>query len=126
VRRTIISTAIGALLIAGCGSGGSHGVVEGSFSLPGRPAADLQRGGLNFSLGQHGKGHGHTTTVGPDGRYTLKLSPGSYSVIGALSGRPGGPPPETCAGTMTVVVTADTTTHADYVCLAQPVNRPAP
>ena len=111
------------LLVAGCGAK-SSGVVDGHFRLPGRPAADLQRGGLNFSRGAHGSAHGDTVRVGPDSRYRVTLLPGSYSVIGALSGHPGGPVPETCAATMHVVVTAHHTTRADYVCHATPVNSP--
>ena len=118
--------AIVALLVAGCGRTGPRGTVDGYFSLPGRPAADLQRGGLNFSAGEHGNGHGHTTRVGADGHYSITLSPGSYSVIGALSGHAGGPEPASCAATMTVVVTANSTTRADYVCSATPVTKPKP
>src|SRR5205823_10904581 len=59
-----------------------------SDRLPGRPAADLQRGGLNFSRGAHGSAHGDSVRVGPDGTYSVTLLPGSYSVIGALSGHP--------------------------------------
>lgn len=113
-------------LAAGCGHTESRGVVDGYFRLPGRPAADLQRGGLNFSAGEHGHGHGHTTRVGADGKYSVTLSPGSYSVIGALSGHAGGPAPESCAATMNVVVRANSTTHADYVCRATPVTSPKP
>ena len=120
------SLAIVALLVAGCGHPESRGVVDGSFRLPGRPAADLQRGGLNFSTGVHGQGRGHTTRVSADGTYTITLSPGSYSVIGALSGHAGGPAPESCAATMKVVVRANSTTHADYVCRATPVTKSEP
>jgi hypothetical protein len=120
VRGRITSALIAALLVAGCGGAGPRGVVEGHFSLPGRPAADLQRGGLNFSANQHGEGHGHTTRVSADGTYSVTLSPGSYSVIGGLSG----PPAETCAATMNVVVTANSTTRADYVCVATPATSP--
>ena len=112
-----------ALLVAGCDSGphGPEGVVSGQFSLPGRPAADLQRGGLNFSPGAHGHGNGRTTKVGPNGAYSISLPPGSYSVIGGLSGHSGGQPPESCAETINVVVTANSTTDADFVCHAAPV-----
>ena len=120
MRARLAALAIAALLLAGC-SPSARGVVEGSFSLPGRPAADLQRGGLNFSAGFHGKGHGTTTRVNPDGTYTVKLRPGTYSVIGALDGHSGGPAPERCAATMDVVVKADSTAHLDYVCRATPV-----
>ena len=115
-----------ALLIAGCGRTGHRGEVDGYFRLPGRPAADLQRGGLNFSTGVHGQGRGHTTRVSADGKYAIMLSPGSYSVIGALSGHSGGPAPETCAATMNVVVKANSATHADFVCRATPVTKPKP
>jgi hypothetical protein len=112
---------IAALLAAGCG-GKSTGVVTGYFRLPGRPAATLQRAGLNFSHGEsHGPAHGETTHVGADGRYSITLVPGTYSVIGGLSGHPEGPVPETCANRMRVVVTAHHTTRADYVCHATPV-----
>ncbi len=115
---------IALLLGAGCGHP-AHGVVDGHFSLPGRPAADLQRGGLNFSTDeQHGLGHGHTTRVSADGTYSVTLAPGSYSVIGGLSGSPGGPVAETCSATINVVVTADSTTRADYVCDATPATSP--
>ena len=120
------SLAIVALLVAGCGHPESRGVVDGYFRLPGRPSADLQRGGLNFSTGVHGQGRGHTTRVSADGTYTITLSPGSYSVIGALSGHAGGPAPESCAATMSVVVRADSRTRADYVCRATPVTKPKP
>lgn len=119
-------TAVVALLVTGCGHTESRGVVDGHFRLPGRPAADLQRGGLNFSTGDHGQGRGHTTRVSADGTYTVTLPPGSYSVIGALSGHAGGPAPETCAATMNVVVRANSTTVADYVCRATPVTSPTP
>ena len=120
VRKGIASALIASLLLAGCGHAGPRGVVDGYFRLPGRPAADLQRGGLNFSTNEHGKGHGHTVLVNADGMYSVTLSPGSYSVIGALSGNRGGPTPETCDATINVVVKANTTTRADYVCLAKP------
>jgi len=114
------------LLSAGCGHP-QHGVVDGQFSLPGRPAADLQRGGLNFSTNdQHGSGHGVTTPVGADGTYSVTLAPGSYSVIGGLSGSPGGPAAETCGATIKVVVKANSTTRADYVCSATPAPLPTP
>ncbi len=134
-------TVIVALLLAGCGHAEPRGTVDGYFRLPARPAADLQRGGLNFLsangnghghrgvlsfLWSHGSGHGHTTRVGADGWYTVTLSPGSYRVIGGLSGHPGGPAPERCAGTMNVVVTANSPTRADYVCHATPVDVPKP
>jgi hypothetical protein len=64
------------LLAAGC-SAKPTGVVTGHFRLPGLPAAGLQRGGLNFSQGAHGPGHGETTPVGPDGKYSVTLVPGS-------------------------------------------------
>ena len=115
-----------ALLVAGCGRTEHRGEVDGYFRLPGRPAADLQRGGLNFSTGVHGQGRGHTTRVSADGTYLITLSPGSYSVIGALSGHAGGPAPESCAATMNVVVKANSATHADYVCRATPVTKPGP
>jgi hypothetical protein len=111
------------LLLGGC-AGRSTGVVEGTFRLPGRPAADLRRAGLNFSRSAHGSAHGDTTRVGADGRYTVTLAPGSYSVVGALSGDPGGPAPETCAARMNVVVTAHKTTRANFVCHATPVSPP--
>jgi hypothetical protein len=113
-------------LLAGCGHPKAHGTVDGTFSLPGMTAADVQRGGLNFSTGAHGKGHGHTVPVAADGSYAVSLPPGSYSVIGALSGHPGGPPPETCAETISVVVTAKTTTRADFVCHATPASGAKP
>jgi len=110
------------VLVAGCDSG-SHeppGVVSGQFSLPGRPAADLQRGGLNFSRGDHGDGNGRTTTVGAHGSYTISLPPGTYSVIGGLS-KQAGAAAESCAETITGVITANGTTKADFVCHASPV-----
>jgi hypothetical protein len=113
-------TAIAVLLLAGCGAH-STGVVDGVFHLPGRPAADLRRAGLNFSHGTHGSAHGETVRVGANGKYRVTLAPGSYSVIGALSGHPGGPEAEKCAATINVVVTAHTTTPADFVCHATPV-----
>ena len=119
-------TLIAALLGAGCGHTGPRGVVDGQFSLPGRPAADLQRGGLNFSADQHGNGHGHTVRVSADGTYSVTLPPGSYSVIGGLSGKPGGSAAETCGATIDVVVTANSTTRADYVCRATPTISPTP
>jgi hypothetical protein len=117
-----------ALLVAGCDSGphGPPGIVSGHFRLPGRPASDLQRGGLNFSPGAHGDGNGRTTKVSADGEYTISLPPGSYSVIGALSGHSGGPAPESCAETINVVVKANSTTNVDYVCDATPVTRSKP
>jgi hypothetical protein len=120
---------IAAVLTAGCGHAQSHGVVEGYFRLPGRPAADLQRGGLNFakvSEGVHGNGAGHTVRVSADGSYNVTLAPGSYSVIGGLSGHPGGPAAEKCAAAINVVVTANSTTRADYVCDAVPATSSAP
>ena len=129
VRRAVAPIVVAALLAAGCGRPQSRGVVDGYFRLPGRPAADLQRGGLNFAKatgGVHGNGNGHTVAVSAEGAYTVTLSAGSYSVIGALSGHPGGPAPETCAETMNVVVTGNSTTRADYVCHAMPVTSPAP
>jgi hypothetical protein len=121
VRRGIAGAAIVGLLLVGCGAR-SIGDVNGSFHLPGLPAADLQRAGLNFSRGTHGSGHGETVRVGADGRFTVKLAAGSYSVLGALSGTPGGPPPETCGAEKRVVVTAHHTTRFDYVCRAKPVD----
>ena len=124
VRGRITLAVLAALLGTGCGHSGPRGVVEGFFSLPGRPAADLQRGGLNFSADQHGSGHGHTTRVGADGAYSVTLPTGSYSVIGGLSGVSGGPSAETCSATINVVVTANSTTRADYVCHATPTTAP--
>jgi hypothetical protein len=117
---------IAALIAAGCSQAKPHGTVNGTFNLPGRSASDLQRGGLNFSIGAHGNGRGHTTAVAADGSYTVTLPPGSYSVIGALAGHPGGPAPESCAETMNIVVRAKATTRADYVCHATPMNSPKP
>ena len=126
VRGRITWALIAVLLSAGCGHP-AHGVVDGHFSLPGRPAPDLQRGGLNFSTNkQHGKGHGDTTRVSADGTYTVTLAPGSYEVIGGLSGSPGGPVAETCGATINVVVKANSTTRADYVCDATPATLPTP
>ena len=129
VRSAITPILIAALLAAGCGHAQSRGVVDGYFRLPGRQAADLRRGGLNFAKvneGVHGNGHGHTVRVSADGRYTVTLSPGSYSVIGALAGHPGGPAPEQCAASINVVVRASSTTRADFVCRVVPVTSPAP
>ena len=112
-----------ALFVAGCGGSGAqgpHGVVTGRFRLPGRSAADLRRGGLNFSPGSHGHGNGRTAKVGADGEYTISLPPGTYSVIGGLTGQSGARP-ESCAETIDVVVTANVTTRADFVCHATPV-----
>ena len=117
VRRALLGVA---LLVAGCGGSGPQGVVSGHFSLPGRPAADLQRGGLNFSPGAHGDGNGRTTRVSADGEYAVSLPPGSFSVIGALSGHPGGPAPEACAETINLVVHGEQDPHADFVCHATP------
>ena len=116
-----------ALLGAGCGHAQSRGVVAGFFRLPGGSAADLQRGGLNFakaSEGAHGIGAGQTVRVSADGSYTVTLSSGSYSVIGALSGQPGKIVPETCAGSINVVVRANSTTRADFVCHATAATTP--
>jgi len=130
-----------ALLVAGCGHAGPRGEVDGYFYLPGRPAADVQRGGLNFLPGSGtvqrrggilgflapgGSGHGHVARVGADGRYSVTLAPGSYTVIGGLAGHPGGPAPESCADAINVVVTAHGTTRADFVCHATPVNARSP
>ena len=111
-----------ALLVAGCNSGSYEppGVVSGQFSLPGRSAADLQRGGLNFSPGAHGDGNGRTTKVSANGSYTISLPPGAYSVIGGLS-KQSGAAAESCAETINVVVVANGTTNADFVCHAKPV-----
>jgi hypothetical protein len=139
VRGKLALTVIVALLVAGCTHAGPRGTVDGYFRLPGRSADDLQRGGLNFLSANenghghrgvlsfllgHGSGHGHTTRVGAGGWYTVTLSPGSYRVIGGLSGHAGGPPAESCASTINVVVTAKSTTRADYVCHATPVGAP--
>jgi hypothetical protein len=113
-----------AVLMAGCSRTAPSGVVEGTFRLPGRPASDLSRAGLNFSTGRHGPGHGQTTKVGADGSYQITLPAGSYSVLGALSGQSGGAAPEACAAAMNVVVKAKTTTQADYVCNPTPVANP--
>ena len=118
-----------AVLAAGCSHAQPHGVVDGYFRLPGRPPADLQRGGLNFakaSEGVHGNGAGHTVRVSADGSYTVTLAPGSYSVIGGLSGHPGGLAAEKCAATIDVVVMANSTTRADYVCDVVPATSSAP
>ena len=125
VRRPAL-VVIAALVLARCRQAKPHGTVTGIFTLPGRSASELQRGGLNFSVGAHGNGRGHTAAVAADGSYTVTLPPGSYSVIGALSGHPAGPAPEACAETMTVIVRANATTRADYVCHATPLNSPSP
>jgi hypothetical protein len=111
-----------ALVVTGCGDSPQRpqGVVTGHFRLPGRPTADLQRGGLNFSPGSHGDGNGHTAKVDADGGYTISLPPGSYSVIGGLA-KHAGAAAESCAETINVVVTANNTTTADFVCHASPV-----
>ena len=121
VRRRLTLLVLVALLGAGCGHAHSRGVVAGFFRLPGGSAADLERGGLNFakaSAGAHGNGAGHTVRVGADGSYTVTLPSGSYSVIGALSGQPGKITPETCGGSINVIVRANDTTRADFVCHA--------
>ena len=118
--------ALVALLASGCAHAQS-GVVTGFFRLPGRSAADLQRAGLNFSKakdGAHGNGAGHTVRVSADGSYTVTLSSGPYSVIGALSGQPGKVVPETCGTSINVVVLANRTTSVDFVCHATPVTTP--
>ncbi len=120
MRKSIGLTAILVLALAGCAAKPT-GVVDGYFRLPGRPTAELQRAGLNFSRGTHGPAHGDTVPVGPDGKYSVTLLPGSYSVIGALSGSRGGPAPERCAATMHVLVAAHHTTRVDFVCHAAPV-----
>jgi hypothetical protein len=122
MRASITAMVLIALLGAGCARPVHHGLVEGQFSLPGRPAADLQRAGLNFSTGKHGNGHGQTARVNPDGTYSLSLPVGSYSVIGALAGGSGASTAETCQETITVVITANGTTHADFVCHASPAS----
>jgi len=127
VRRRLTLLVLVTLLGVGCGHGQSSGVVAGFFRLPGGSAADLQRGGLNFakaSEGAHGNGAGHTVQVSADGRYTVTLSSGSYSVVGALSGQPGKVAPETCGGSINVVVRANSTTRADFVCHATAVTTP--
>ena len=116
MRAGLTATALIMLLGAGCARSAQHGVAEGQFSLPGRPATDLQRGGLNLSTGSHGNGHGVTARVQADGSYSRSLPAGSYSVIGALAGRGGGPAAETCPEVITVVIAANTTTRADFVC----------
>jgi len=141
VRGRIASVVIVATLVAGCGHTHPYGQVDGSFRLPGRPVADLQRGGLNFlpaggSTHRHRgimgffsrkrAGHGHLARVSADGSYSVSLSPGTYTVIGGLSGHPGGPAAESCAGAMNVVVIAKRTTRADFVCHGTPVNTPTP
>jgi hypothetical protein len=123
VRKRFALTVIVVLLLAGCAAKPT-GVVDGYFRLPGKPAADLQLAGLNFSRGAHGSAHGDTTRVGADGRYTVTLVPGSYSVVGGLSGHPGGAAPERCAARINVVVTAHKTTRANFVCHATPVDAP--
>ena len=85
-----------------------------------------RRGGILGFLGLNGSGHGHVARVGANGRYSVTLPPGPYTVIGGLSGDPGGPTPESCAETINVVVTARGTTRADFVCHATPVNVGSP
>ena len=120
--RTALIGLVAALLSVGCARTVQHARVEGQFSLPGRSPADLQRGGLNFSTGAHGEGHGQTARINADGAYSLSLPVGTYTVIGALTGQPA----EACQETMTVVVPAKTTTHADFVCHTTPARSPAP
>ena len=120
--RTALIGLVAALLSVGCARTVQHGRVEGQFSLPGRSPTDLQRGGLNFSTGVHGSGHGQTARVSPDGAYSLTLPVGTYTVIGALAGQPA----EACQETMTVVVRAKTTTHADFACHTIPASSLAP
>ena len=110
-----------AVLVAGCGAGPNQppGVVTGDLLVPGRPAAAIQRGGLNLSTGTHGSGHGRPGRVSADGTYMISLPSGSYSVIGGLS-KLAGAAAESCAETITVVVTANSTTNADFVCDATP------
>jgi hypothetical protein len=123
VRARLGLIVLALLLAMGC-SAKPTGVVVGHFRLPGLPASDLQRAGLNFSRGTHGPSHGDTTSVGADGSYSVTLVPGSYSVVGGLSGNPDGLAPERCAGTMHVVVTAHRTTRADFVCRARTLTTP--
>ena len=121
----IMTIAVALLCAAGCG--GSHGTVTGYFRVPGGSATELQRAGLNFSKTSehvHGDGSGHTVRVGADGGYTVRLPSGSYSVIGALSGRPGKVASEICGAAMTVTVRANSTTRADFVCHPTPVSTP--
>jgi len=129
VRRVVTTVALLAMLAAGCGGSHGHGVVAGQFRLTGAPAADVARGGLNFAKGSdgaHGNGNGHTVQVGADGSYSVTLSAGTYSVVGALSGRPGGPAPERCKATINVVVRSNATTRADYACEAEPATSSMP
>jgi hypothetical protein len=122
-RRSVGTLSVALSIVAasmGCANdGGPTGVVSGRFSLPGRPAADVQRGGLNFSPGSHGHGNGRTAKVDGDGAYSISLPPDTYTVIGGLAGR-GSAPAESCAETISVVVIASRTTHADFVCHATP------
>ena len=122
MRARILLLVLVALLSAGCAHTVQHGMVEGQFSTPGRAATDLGRGGLNFSTGAHGNGHGQTARINAVGAYSLTLPVGTYTVIGALAGQP----IEACQETTTVVVTAKTTTHVDFVCHTTQATSPTP
>ncbi|MHB1431538.1 MAG: carboxypeptidase-like regulatory domain-containing protein [Streptosporangiaceae bacterium] len=72
-----------AAVISGCGTGsGRHGQVIGHLLAVGGPAPGQDRPLPGRVVATTAAGQRVTVTVGPAGRYTISLPPGTYTLTG--------------------------------------------
>ena len=99
--------------MTGCSNPG-QGAVTGHLSRVGGPAPGAPTPMAAGTVVADGPGGRHTVSITPDGRYTLTLPPGTYTLTGSgpeyLDGR------TPCAATATVTVKPGQVIDADVYC----------
>lgn len=106
---------VAAGVLTGCSTGPAHGTIIGELAAVGGPAPGLPRplaGSVRLT-----NTHTHASkvvTVGVDGRYSLPIAPGSYTLMGKSPQYNSGQSYDCQAQRAAVVVSSKTTTSDVY------------
>lgn len=106
---------VAAGVLTGCSTGAAHGTIIGTLVAVGGPAPGLPRplpGSVRLT-----NMHTHASkvvTVGVDGRYSLPIAPGSYTLTGKSPQYNSGQSYDCQAQRAAVVVSSKTTTSDVY------------
>ena len=120
LRAVWVVSLVAVGLLAGCAKASGQGTLSGHLYMVGGPVvrgATPSPRPLAGKVVATGSAGSYTATVGPDGRYTMQLPPGTYSVTGTSPSYNGGTGICRTDGTVTIVLGREQA--ADVYCQAR-------